>query len=147
MAGPAPSRSIPWREPRAGSAWPSTAGSTWSTPARSTRPRCRSSCWTGEAPATRSMPRAFFRVSPAIWPLEVANDGADAVTEFEILDGDHILGEVENVAPGLSGHFSLTLKPGRFTMYCPGGKTATVIACLQPDRRVEVEVVGTRTTQ
>jgi hypothetical protein len=35
----------------------------------------------------------------------------------------HILGEVENLAPGLSGHFSLTLKPGRFTMYCPGGKS------------------------
>jgi len=30
---------------------------------------------------------------------------------------------------------------------CPGGKSATVIACLQPDRRVEVEVVGTRTTR
>ena len=28
---------------------------------------------------------------------------------------------------------------------CKGGKTAKVIACLQPDRRVEVEVSGTRT--
>ncbi|HEY7694375.1 MAG TPA: iron uptake system protein EfeO [Gaiellaceae bacterium] len=56
--------------------------------------------------------------------FRVANDGADAVTEFEVLDGDRILGEVENLAPGLSGRFSLTLKPGRFTMYCPGGKTA-----------------------
>jgi iron uptake system component EfeO len=56
--------------------------------------------------------------------FEVRNDGADAVTEFEVLDGDRILGEVENIAPGLSGHFSLTLKPGTFTMYCPGGTTA-----------------------
>ena len=55
--------------------------------------------------------------------FQVTNDGADAVSEFEILDGDHIVGEVENVAPGLSGHFSLTLKPGTYTMYCPGGKT------------------------
>jgi iron uptake system component EfeO len=56
--------------------------------------------------------------------FQVTNDGADAVTEFEVLDGDRILGEVENLAPGLSGHFSLTLKPGRFTLYCPGGTTA-----------------------
>ena len=27
---------------------------------------------------------------------------------------------------------------------CPGGRTAKVIACLQPDRRVEVEVTGTQ---
>lgn len=27
---------------------------------------------------------------------------------------------------------------------CDGAKSAKVIACLQPDRRVEIEVVGTR---
>ncbi len=27
---------------------------------------------------------------------------------------------------------------------CPGGRTAKVIACLQPDRRVDVEVTGTK---
>jgi len=27
---------------------------------------------------------------------------------------------------------------------CKGPKSAKVIACLQPDRRVEIEVVGTR---
>jgi iron uptake system component EfeO len=56
--------------------------------------------------------------------FQVENDGAEAISEFEILDGDRVLGEVENIAPGLSGHFSLTLEPGEFTMYCPGGKTA-----------------------
>jgi len=30
---------------------------------------------------------------------------------------------------------------------CVGGKSAKVIACLQPDRRVDIEVVGTRITQ
>ena len=30
---------------------------------------------------------------------------------------------------------------------CPGGKSAKVIGCLQPDRRVEVEVSGTRLQQ
>jgi iron uptake system component EfeO len=54
----------------------------------------------------------------------VTNDGAGGVTELEILDGDRILGEVENIAPGLSGSFSLTLKPGTLTLYCPGGSSA-----------------------
>jgi iron uptake system component EfeO len=53
----------------------------------------------------------------------VTNDGADAVSEFEILDGDTILGEVENLAPGLSGEFSLTLDAGTYVTYCPGGTT------------------------
>jgi OOP family OmpA-OmpF porin len=30
---------------------------------------------------------------------------------------------------------------------CVGGKSRKLIACLQPDRRVEVEVIGTRATQ
>ena len=52
------------------------------------------------------------------------NDGANDVTEFEVLDGARILGEAENIAPGLSGSFSLTLKPGTYTTYCPGGTTS-----------------------
>ena len=53
--------------------------------------------------------------------FSVRNNGAANVTEFEILDGASILGEAENLAPGLSGAFSLTLKPGTYTTYCPGG--------------------------
>jgi iron uptake system component EfeO len=56
--------------------------------------------------------------------FDVTNDGADAVTEFEILDGDRVLGEAENLAPGLSGQFSLTLRAGRYVLYCPGGTSA-----------------------
>jgi iron uptake system component EfeO len=67
---------------------------------------------------------AELRLGAGPTTFEVTNDGADAVTEFEILDGDRIVGEVENLAPGLSGHFSLTLKPGRYTLYCPGGTSA-----------------------
>jgi iron uptake system component EfeO len=40
-----------------------------------------------------------------------------------VLDGDRILGEVENIAPGLSGEFYLTLRAGTYTSYCPGGTT------------------------
>lgn len=54
--------------------------------------------------------------------FNVTNDDAGGVTEFEILDGAKILGEVENVTPGLERSFSLTLKAGSYVTYCPGGK-------------------------
>ena len=53
--------------------------------------------------------------------FKVSNTGSGDVSEFEILSGDRILGEVENVAPGLNKEFSLTLKAGNYTTYCPGG--------------------------
>jgi iron uptake system component EfeO len=52
----------------------------------------------------------------------VTNDRSAAVTEFEVLDGTKILGEVENVIPGSDRSFSITLKEGTFTTYCPNGK-------------------------
>ena len=55
--------------------------------------------------------------------FHVTNEDADAVTEFEILDKDgKIQGEIENVTPGLDRSFSMTLKEGTYTTYCPGGK-------------------------
>ena len=66
---------------------------------------------------------ASLKLSAGPKTFEVSNEGADAVSEFEILDGDRILGEVENLAPGLSGRFSLTLRPGRYVTFCPGGTT------------------------
>jgi len=56
--------------------------------------------------------------------FNVANSGADEVTEFEVLDGSRIVGEVENVASGLRRSFSMTLEPGRYVTYCPGGTSA-----------------------
>jgi iron uptake system component EfeO len=41
-----------------------------------------------------------------------------------VLDGRKVLGERENLTPGLSGDFSITLKPGTYTTLCPNGKTA-----------------------
>ena len=38
-----------------------------------------------------------------------------------MLDGETILGEVENLSDGLSGSFALTLEKGEYTLYCPGG--------------------------
>jgi iron uptake system component EfeO len=53
--------------------------------------------------------------------FEVENAGTSAVSEFEVLDGETILGEKENLSDGLSGSFSLELEPGEYTLYCPGG--------------------------
>lgn len=53
--------------------------------------------------------------------FEVENDGAGAVTELELLDGDKIVAEVENLSDGLSGKFSANLDGGEYTLYCPGG--------------------------
>ena len=53
--------------------------------------------------------------------FHVSNTDAGAVTEFEVLDGGRILGEVENLTPGLDGDFTLDLEPGSFETYCPGG--------------------------
>ena len=56
--------------------------------------------------------------------FQVTNTDANAVTEFEILDGDRILGETENITPGLSGSISLNLTTGTYSLYCPNGTTA-----------------------
>jgi iron uptake system component EfeO len=53
--------------------------------------------------------------------FKVSNTGSGDVSEFEILSGKRIVGEVENIAPGLNGEFSLTLKSGGYTTKCPGG--------------------------
>ncbi|WP_163549681.1 iron uptake system protein EfeO [Candidatus Frankia nodulisporulans] len=53
--------------------------------------------------------------------FNVVNKDAGAVTEAELMKGDTILGEKENIAPGLSGSFSLNVKPGSYQLYCPGG--------------------------
>jgi iron uptake system component EfeO len=54
--------------------------------------------------------------------VNVGNKDAGAVSEAELRTSDlsHILGEQENLTPGLSGGFSLTLQPGRYVFNCPG---------------------------
>ncbi len=53
--------------------------------------------------------------------FEVKGGGSGKVTEFEVFDGPRILGEVENVAPGLKRSFALTLKAGDYVLSCTGG--------------------------
>lgn len=50
------------------------------------------------------------------------NDGKKA-GELEILDGDRVMGEAENILPGAEKKFSLKLDEGNYTVYC--GKKST----------------------
>ena len=55
--------------------------------------------------------------------FEVTNSGASAVSEAELLRNGVIVGEKENLTPGLSGTFALNLKAGKYQVYCPNAKT------------------------
>jgi iron uptake system component EfeO len=55
--------------------------------------------------------------------FSIANKGASRVTETEIMQDGRILGERENLTPGLSGSLSLRLEPGQYVVYCPNAKT------------------------
>jgi iron uptake system component EfeO len=52
----------------------------------------------------------------------VKNKNAGAVSEAELRTSNlsHILGEQENLTPGLSGGFALVVQPGRYVINCPG---------------------------
>jgi iron uptake system component EfeO len=55
-------------------------------------------------------------------PIDFEVEGGSAgVTELEVLEGETILGERENITEGLSGSFSLTLEEGEYTVRCNGG--------------------------
>lgn len=56
----------------------------------------------------------------------VTNQSATKASEVELLDGERIMGEKENLTPGLSGEFTLALTAGSYSIYCPGAKTDTV---------------------
>jgi iron uptake system component EfeO len=53
--------------------------------------------------------------------FEIENGGSAGVTELEVLEGETILGERENITEGLTGSFSLTLEEGEYVVRCNGG--------------------------
>jgi iron uptake system component EfeO len=53
--------------------------------------------------------------------FEVENGGTSKVTEMEVMDGETILGERENITEGLKGSFALTLEEGEYKLRCNGG--------------------------
>jgi iron uptake system component EfeO len=55
-------------------------------------------------------------------PITFDVTGASAsVTELEVLEGETLLGERENLTEGLSGSFTLSMEPGEYTLRCNGG--------------------------
>ncbi|OBA64191.1 peptidase M75 [Mycobacterium sp. 1100029.7] len=54
----------------------------------------------------------------------VVNASASGITEMELLRDQRIVGEKENLAPGLDPvSFTLTLDGGSYQLYCPGAST------------------------
>ncbi len=54
----------------------------------------------------------------------VKNVSSTAISEVELQSQERILGEKENLAPGLAAvSFTVTLTGGKYSIYCPGAKT------------------------
>jgi hypothetical protein len=89
----------------------------------------------GETPTTTSGTRTVevtitdegcnpfeLTIEPGKTTFHVKNDGADRISEFEVLtEAGKILGEKESLAPGLDGSFTLNLQEGTYILACPGG--------------------------
>src|ERR1700722_12838554 len=52
--------------------------------------------------------------------MQIENKDATAVSEVELLSGERIVGEKENLPPGFSGSFAVQVTGGNYTMYFPG---------------------------
>ena len=50
----------------------------------------------------------------------ITNKDATGVSEVELLSGERIIGEKENVAAGLGGRFAVRVDAGSYQLYCPG---------------------------
>jgi iron uptake system component EfeO len=55
--------------------------------------------------------------------FKITNQDATAVSEVELLGGQRIVGEKENLPPGFNGTFSVNVPAGSYTLYCPGAAT------------------------
>jgi iron uptake system component EfeO len=62
----------------------------------------------------------------------ISNDNAGRVTEAEVQQNGRILGEKENLTPGLSGQFSLRLDAGQYVIYCPNAKVDRATLTVKP---------------
>lgn len=53
--------------------------------------------------------------------FKITSTGNGSISELELQSKGRILAEKENIAPGLTASFDITLKPGAYELYCPGG--------------------------
>lgn len=54
--------------------------------------------------------------------FDITNKDATAVSEVELQSGQRIVGEKENLPPGFSGTFSVSVDAGTYNLYCPGAQ-------------------------
>ena len=76
--------------------------------------------------------------------FKVKNEGSSKYTELEVIDGETLLGERENIIEGGEGSFSLTLEEGEYTLRCTeaGGEgegTLKVTGQLKTKKSPEIE--------
>ncbi|GAA1686981.1 iron uptake system protein EfeO [Fodinicola feengrottensis] len=64
-------------------------------------------------------------VAAGSYVFSITNQNSAKASEVELRDGERILGEKENLTPGLAGQFTLELAAGEYNLYCPGAKTDT----------------------
>jgi iron uptake system component EfeO len=70
--------------------------------------------------------------------FQVVNSGSAKVTELEVKSSKGIiLGERENVVPGIPASFTLDLDPGRYTLSCPNGESHATGALIVTGRPVK----------
>ncbi|MBV6303908.1 EfeM/EfeO family lipoprotein [Candidimonas humi] len=75
----------------------------------------------GEHGQTCALDHTSAKAGPVTFT--VTNKTATAITEVELQSDNRILGEKENLAPGLPPvSFTLTLGGGNYQVYCPGAK-------------------------
>ncbi|TAL79942.1 MAG: EfeM/EfeO family lipoprotein [Burkholderiaceae bacterium] len=80
---------------------------------------------TGDQGQACSLNHASAKAGPITFT--VTNKTATAITEVELQSDNRILGEKENLAPGLPPvSFTLTLGGGSYQIYCPGAKQETL---------------------
>ncbi|HEY2642660.1 MAG TPA: iron uptake system protein EfeO [Galbitalea sp.] len=89
----------------------------------------------------------------------IKNESSTAITEVELLSQQRILGEKENLAPGLGAvSFTATLPGGKYQLYCPGadqelqtftvtGKTAQAASTVQGALKTGIAGYATYVTQ
>ena len=75
----------------------------------------------GASGDTCSLSSAVAKAGPVTFTIKDVS--STAVSEVELLSDERILGEKENLAPGLAAvSFTVTLTGGKYQLYCPGAK-------------------------
>ena len=55
--------------------------------------------------------------------FDITNKDATGISEVELVSGERIVGEKENLPPGFAGSFVVNVDGGTYSLYCPGTKT------------------------